>query len=273
MQTKFLPTKRIIAAIIVLLCSKQSQSQISLLQDYQNNFSAPIGLYQGINFREAGFSALYAIPNTNGTEYWTVSDRGPNVDCANANPAACRPTYDKMFPFPNFAPKIHRIRVKGDSIQILQTITMKRPSGSNATGVMNPAGFGSTALEVVSTDTVLDCANFNAKTAPKDIWGIDSEGILVDKYGNFWICEEGGPTVWMLSPNGVVLKRYSPYANLAGAQPQEVLRESPLHPMVKFMLLYKARCCTLMQIQETRHAFTASWKSTRLTMPCVCLFM
>ena len=205
------------------LMQVSANAQISLLKDYQNNTSAPIGTYQGINFREAGFSALYPIPNTNGMEFWTVSDRGPNVDCANANLPACRPTYDKMFPFPTFAPKIHRIRVKGDSIQILQTITMKRPSGANATGLMNPTGFGSTATEVVSTDTVMDCNNFNAKTVAKDVWGIDSEGILVDKDGNFWICEEGGPTIWKLSPNGVVLLRFTPYANLAGAQPQDRL--------------------------------------------------
>ncbi len=208
--------------LVVLLIGNVANAQITLLQDYQNNTSALIGTYQGINFREAGFSALYAIPNTNGKEYWTVSDRGPNIDGANANPAACHPTYDKIFPFPTFAPKIYRIRISGDSIQILQTITMKRPSGTNATGLMNPTGFGSTALEVPSTDTVLDCANFNAKTAAKDVWGIDSEGILVDKDGNFWICEEGGPAIWKLSPNGVVLKRYTPYANLSGAQPQDM---------------------------------------------------
>ena len=107
---------------------------------------------------------MYPIANTDGKEFWTVSDRGANIDAANANPAACRPTYDKIYSFPAYAPKIHRIRLNGDSIQILQTITMKRPDGTNATGLLNPTGFGSTAIEVVSTDTVVDCANFNAKT-------------------------------------------------------------------------------------------------------------
>ena len=151
-----------------------------------------------------------------------MSDRGRNVDAANANPSACRPTYDKIFPFPSYTPKIHRIRLNGDSIQILQTITLKNPNGIGVTGLLNPTGFGSTAAEVVSTDTVQNCANFNSKTAAKDIWGIDSEGILVDKDGNFWICEEGGPTVWKVSAQGVVLKRYSPYASQAGAQPQDI---------------------------------------------------
>jgi hypothetical protein len=206
----------------LLMARTESSAQITLLQDYKNNYSAPIGTFQGINYREAGFSGLYAIPGTNGTEFWTCSDRGVNIDAANANPSGCHPTYDKLYAFPGYAPKIHRIRLKGDSVQILQTITMKRPDGTGATGIINPTGFGSTSAEVPTTDTVLNCANFSLKTVPKDIWGIDAEGIIVDKYGYFWICEEGGPTVWKLSPNGVVLKRYSPYATLAGAQPQDV---------------------------------------------------
>ncbi|MEO6730926.1 MAG: esterase-like activity of phytase family protein [Ferruginibacter sp.] len=215
--------KAFITVLLCSLCISHATGQITVLQDYQNNFSAPIGNFQGIDFREAGFSGLWVIPNTNGKEFWTVSDRGVNVDAANANPAACRPTYDKIYGFASYAPKIHRIRLNGDSIQILQTITMKRPNGTNASGLLNPTDFGSTAAEVVSTDTVLNCANFNAKTAAKDIWGIDSEGILVDKEGNFWICEEGGPTIWKLNGNGVVLQRFTPYANLPGAQPQDVM--------------------------------------------------
>ncbi len=207
---------------LALLTHQESHGQINLLQDYQNYNSAPIGVFQGINFREAGFSTLYPIAGTDGKEFWTCSDRGVNVDCASANLSGCTPTYDKMFCFPSYAPKIHRIKLSGDSIQILRTITMKRPGGANATGVLNPTGFGSTAAEQASTDTVLNCANFNAKIAAKDIWSIDPEALVVDKDGNFYVSEENGPTIWKMNQNGVVIKRYSPYANLAGAQPQDV---------------------------------------------------
>ena len=132
--------------------------------------------------------------------------------------APCAPTYDKIYAFPDFAPKIYRIRVKGDSVQILRAITIKRPNNTNVTGIMNPTGLGSTALEVASTDTVSNCADFAAKQTPKDTFGIDAEGIVVDKQGNFWLCEEGGPTVWKLNPNGKVIARYTPYANKPGAQ-------------------------------------------------------
>jgi hypothetical protein len=208
--------------LVLLFLQIKSTAQINLVQDYKNYTSATIGFFQNISFREGGFSGLYPIPNTNGKEFWTCSDRGVNVDAATANPAGCTPTYDKIFSFPNYAPKIHRIRLNGDSVQILQTITMKRPNGTAASGIINPTGLGSTAAEVASTDTVLDCANFNSKIAAKDVWGIDAEGLVVDKDGNFWICEEGGATIWKLNQNGVVVNRFTPYANLPGMQPQDV---------------------------------------------------
>ncbi|HTN17091.1 MAG TPA: esterase-like activity of phytase family protein [Chitinophagaceae bacterium] len=201
----------------------ESSAQITKVADYKNNYSAPIGTFMGVSFREAGFSALAVIPGTDGKEFWTCSDRGVNVDCASANPAGCKPTYDKMFCFPSYAPKIHRVKTQGDSVQILKTITVKRPNATATVGYLLPTGFGSTATEEASTDTVLDCANFAAKRAPKDAWSIDCEAIAVDKKGNFWIAEENGPSVWKLDANGVALNRYSPYANLAGAQAEDIL--------------------------------------------------
>ncbi|MBN9484801.1 MAG: esterase-like activity of phytase family protein [Bacteroidetes bacterium] len=218
--------RKILLASIGMLTAGLSpfygSAQITLQKDYKNYNSPAIGTFQGINFREAGFSGLYAIPGTDGKEFWTCSDRGVNIDAGSANPSGCTPTYDKIYAFPNYAPKIHRIRINGDSIQILQTIAIRRPNGTPATGIINPTGLGSTATEVASTDTVLNCANFNLKVAAKDTFGIDCEGIIVDKDGYFWLCEEGGPTIWKLNRNGVLVKRFTPYANLGGAQSVDV---------------------------------------------------
>ena len=235
MKQKF--TSVLFSACMAIFSCVETNAQITKLADYQNNYSAAIGTFHGVSFREGGFSSLFPIPNTNGKEFWTISDRGVNVDDANANGGAangpCAPTYDKMYAFPNYAPKIHRIRVNGDSIQILQTITMKRPNGTTATGIINPTGLGSTAAEVASTDVVTDCADFMTKTAPKDIWGIDSEGLVVDKDGYFWICEEGGPTIWKLNKNGVVVKRYTPYGDLTGPLAPEA-QDVAINPVFKY---------------------------------------
>lgn len=213
--------KKTLLFALSILGFSSLHAQITLESTHENLSSATIGVFQGITFREGGFSAMQYIPNTNGTEFWIVTDRGVNVDAANANtsatpsaqyPSGCVPTYDKIYAFPSYAPKIMRIKIVGNEVQILQTITLKRPNGTDVSGLINPTGFGSTAAEVASTNVVTDCADFDANTAAKDVWGIDSEGIDIDGEGNFWICEEGGPTIWKVNPNGVVLKRYTPYA-------------------------------------------------------------
>lgn len=211
---KFVP--KIITSLAI--CSSfYANAQITLLQDYQNNTSDTIGTYQNILFREGGFSTLYPIPDSDGKDFWICSDRGVNIDCADANPDGCHPTYDKLFAFPDYAPKIHHIRIDGDSIQIIQTITMKRPDGTDARGVLNPAGFGSTEAEEASTDTVNDCADFDSKIADKDVWALDPEGLVKDSAGNFWVGEENGPAIWKMDSTGKVLKRYTPYAGQEGA--------------------------------------------------------
>ena len=169
---------------------------------------------------------MFPIEGSNGTEFWVCSDRGVNIDGANANTASCRPTYDKIYSFPSYVPKIHRIRLIGDSVQILQTITIKRPNGTGASGILNPTGFGSTAAEQASNDTVQDCANFNSRITAKDTFGIDAEGLVVDKQGNFWLCEEGGVSIWKLNSNGVLTARYTPFASKAGAQSVDIAIDS-----------------------------------------------
>ncbi|MCB0429453.1 MAG: esterase-like activity of phytase family protein [Flavobacteriales bacterium] len=211
----------------LLAFQQESQAQITLLQDYENDVSPAIGTFQGIDYRESGFSALYPIPGTNGTEFWTCTDRGVNIDAANANPAGCHPEYDKLYAFPAYAPKIIRLRLNASgALDVLQVLPMRRPNGTPATGIINPTGFGSTAAELPIKDTVQDCANFNLKVVAKDVYGIDSEGVIVDNDGNFWICEEGGPVVWKLNKNGVVLQRFTPYANQPGAEPIDIAIDS-----------------------------------------------
>lgn len=226
MQQKIERMKKVLLLSIAgaaLIGINSSKAQIVLLNDYQNHTSDSIGIFQGNLYREGGFSTLYPIPNTNGKEFWTCSDRGVNVDAANANSDECHPTYDKMFCFPDYAPKIHRIRLDGDSVEVLQTIVIKRPTGENARGVLNPTGYGSKEVEQGSTDTVANCDDFNNKIAPKDYWALDPEGIVKDSLGFFWVGEENGPTIWKMDSTGKVVKRFTPYADMDSASDNDVL--------------------------------------------------
>ena len=75
----------LVSLSILLFASTFSKAQIGVLKDYQNTNSPTIGTFMGVGFREGGFSGMYPIPNTNGTEFWVLSDRGVNVDCGSAN--------------------------------------------------------------------------------------------------------------------------------------------------------------------------------------------
>jgi hypothetical protein len=207
---------------LVLFYKTNTQAQVTLTKNYQLENAPVIGIFQGVTFKEGGFSGLFPIVGTEGKEFWTCSDRGVNVDAAKANPENCRPTHDKIFPFPTYSPKIHHIKIEGDKIQILQTISVKRPNGKPATGIINPTGLGSISDEFVLSDTVQDCANLQSKIIAKDTFGLDPEGIIVDKNGNFWLCEEGGASIWKLNSQGVLIKRYTPYANMPGVQAEDL---------------------------------------------------
>jgi hypothetical protein len=173
---------------------------------YTNRTSPLIGKVQEVNVREAGFSGLIHIPGTE-LEFYTISDRGFSVD---ANKTKCGNGKEKVIPFPGYCPKIHHIKLAGDSIQILQTISVKRPDGSNASGLPLPVNAGNTG-EVLWADIPTDCANIHVLGTDK--WGVDPEGICIGADNTFWICEEFGTSIWHLDANGKVIDRYSPFGD------------------------------------------------------------
>jgi len=173
---------------------------------YTNNTSAPIGDVQGVHVRESGFSGLIHIPGT-GLEFYTVSDRGFGID---ADKTKCATGKEKVIPFPAYCPKIHHLKLMGDTIQVLETISVKRPDGTNATGLPLPKGAGNTG-ETLWGGIPTDCSKI--KVLGTDKWGVDPEGICIGADNTFWICEEFGTSIWHLDANGKVIKRYSPYGD------------------------------------------------------------
>lgn len=170
-------------------------------------FSSPlIGVVQGIPVRESGFSGLVHIPGTE-SEFYTISDRGFSID---ADKTKCATGKEKVIPIPEYCAKIHRIKLAGDSIQILKTISIKRPDGSNASGLPLPLGAGNTG-EKLWADIPGDCTRIHQLGT--DAWGVDPEGICLGADNTFWICEEFGTSIWHLDAEGKVINRYSPFGN------------------------------------------------------------
>ena len=180
------------------------------LEDYSLTNPVIIGTY-GDTIYEGGISGMH-FKHGSSNEYLLITDRGPNVT-ADAHPLAMGQK-TKFFPFPSYAPKIMDVSLVAGEIVVNNTTELKRPDGTSASGIPLPLGFGSTGEQAWS-DTM------GTIVAP-DVWGVDSEGIVEDNNGNYWICDEYGASVWRLDENFRAIERYSPFP----AQPEDVAIDS-----------------------------------------------
>jgi hypothetical protein len=183
------------------------------LETFDYSPETAVTIVNGDTIFDGGISGLHYIPGTN-REFLAISDRGPNADAAN-NPNADGPTL--LFPAPAYAPLITRFSAVNGQWDVLSVEPVRRPDATPASGLPLPAGAGATG-EVAWADTTPTILN-------PDVWGLDAEGIVEDNFGNRWICDEYGASVWKIdrSTNQVV-KRYTPFP----AEPEDAPLPAPI---------------------------------------------
>ncbi|MFJ5874777.1 esterase-like activity of phytase family protein [Streptomyces sp. NPDC093088] len=126
-------------------------------------------------------------------EYWTVTDRGPNGQIEIGKDK------HRTFPVPGFDPAIVKIRVAGGRIQVLKTLPITTSRGTPVTGLPNQPGRDEAPYA------------YDASTPlPYDPNGLDTEGIVRDRDGGFWLVDEYGPSLVHVSAKGRVLARHVP---------------------------------------------------------------
>ncbi|MEV0177134.1 esterase-like activity of phytase family protein [Streptomyces sp. NPDC050803] len=134
-------------------------------------------------------------------EFWTVTDRGPNGQIKVDG------TKRRTFPVPGFDPAIVKIRVSGDSVQVLDAIPLTTSSGKPVTGLSNQEGRDEAPYSYDASTPL----SYNPN-------GLDTEGIVRAKDGSFWLVDEYGPSLVHVSARGKVLTRYVPEGlHLTGA--------------------------------------------------------
>lgn len=191
--------KKIISCSGFLLVSlMQVHAQDIKLVRYELKTPPVIGTFKDVTIREGGISGIQFIRGSQ-NEFYLITDRGPNADAGEANSG--KETI--LFAFPNYAPRIFKVRAQGDSIKILKTLPLKKHDGKKASGIPNPVGLGNSG-EIAWIDV--------NKEASLDKWGIDSESLAIGTNGDFWIGEEYGATIWRVNhKNGKVIARYTPF--------------------------------------------------------------
>lgn len=133
-------------------------------------------------------------------EFWTVTDRGPNGQIKVDG------TKRRTFPVPGFDPAIVKIRVSGDTVNVLDAIPITTSSGKAVTGLSNQASRDEAPYSYDASKPL----SYNPN-------GLDTEGIVRAKDGGFWLVDEYGPSLVHVSARGRVLTRYVPKGlNLTG---------------------------------------------------------
>lgn len=168
---------------------------------YKGKFAAnfPSGIKVGY-----GSGLVFIGKNADGSlDFYALSDRGPNGD----TPKLDNGSATKMFPVPNFSPRIAKIRVKDGKAEVIERFDILNPDGSKVTGLpISPGKTGSTMEYPVSD-------NFNILNFDDN--GLDPEGITVDKYGFIWVCDEYGPFIAKIDPKShKIVKKYAPGSGL-----------------------------------------------------------
>ncbi|WP_055601306.1 esterase-like activity of phytase family protein [Streptomyces aureus] len=136
-------------------------------------------------------SDLY--PAERSGEYWTVTDRGPNGQIAVGKEKR------RTFPVPGFDPAIVKVRAVGGRIQVLKSIPLTTASGAPVTGLPNQPGRDEAPYDYNATTPLAYNVN-----------GLDTEGLVRDRDGGFWLVDEYGPSLVHVSANGRVLARHVP---------------------------------------------------------------
>lgn len=136
-------------------------------------------------------SDLYPAGRPN--EFWTVTDRGPNgqikVNGKNR----------RTFPVPEFDPAILKVRVAGSTIKVLDALPITTAHGAPVTGLSNIDDYDETPY------------TWDAQTKlPLNPNGLDTEGLVRTRSGEFWLVDEYSPSLLRISARGKALARYVP---------------------------------------------------------------
>ncbi len=159
-------------------------------------------------------SGAFRHPSDPADEIWTVGDRGPNMTCAEAQrllaPETATPCgavrNGRYYPTPGYVPSIYRVAIDraAKSFRLVETIPLKTRSGKPISGLLNPQ-------TVASKDTGLD---LKGAVLPDSADNLDLEALVRLSDGSFWIAEEMGPSIALVSADGRILRRHVP-ANAA----------------------------------------------------------
>ncbi len=151
-----------------------------------------------------GSALVFKDIDKNGNiEFYAITDRGPNADIPKYVKDG-KTIPGKFFPTPDFTPSIGILKVdpEHNTAKVTKSIPLKTADDKKITGKPVPIGTVGSTGEIA--------LNFQMQNLGTDINGLDTEGITLDKDGNFWISDEYGPFIAKVNKQGKILEKYAP---------------------------------------------------------------
>ncbi|WP_033293658.1 esterase-like activity of phytase family protein [Amycolatopsis jejuensis] len=163
----------------------------------------PLATIGGVKITGGAFgSALTPVPGSR-DEFYGLTDRGPNVDTPDG----------KAEPIPSFTPAIGKFRLKNGKAVLERRIPLRAADGSPYNGQVNTAA-----------DTGEKIVDLDGKPLPASPNGYDSEGLVAERDGTFWVSDEYGPFITHFRADGRAIERLSPFD---GSLPKELKNRVP----------------------------------------------
>jgi hypothetical protein len=160
---------------------------------------APLATFAGVSINHGGYGSALAVDPRDPTTFYTLTDRGANVDLT------CGAVSGIGFGIPSFAPQIGKFHLAGSTMTLEEIITLKRADGTPLTGLPHP----NAQANRTNVPFTLDCTPL-----AQDPLGIDSEGLAFEKDGSFWVSDEYGPDVVHFDANGKTIGALRPGSGL-----------------------------------------------------------
>lgn len=127
-------------------------------------------------------------------EFWAITDRGPNgLISIGGGPNR------RTFPIPGFNPAIAKLRVEGRKTKVVRTVPIRTADGDPVTGLSNLPGID----EKPWTWDGLGELPYNQN-------GLDTEGLVRMRNGDFWAVDEYSPSIIRIGADGRVRQRLVP---------------------------------------------------------------
>lgn len=157
-------------------------------------------------------------------EFLALTDRGPNGDAPKVIGNDGKKSASKIFPSPEFVPTWMLVTVKDGKAVASDQVHISDSQGP-ITGLPLAKGLIGSTNEV-ALDDQLNTVSVSQRN------GLDSEGIVSDGKGGFWICDEYGPFIAHLDSTGKILEKFGPQPlegeqSVAGGLPNIVKWRQP----------------------------------------------